>query len=89
MQFAYLQRDATRLSVHQTTLLTSQRVASFANTGRTRRGEAGGEADKAESETAVTEEEAGRQQVKQTTKSSLHMQKVPSKAAAHDVSLFY
>lgn len=42
MQFAYLQRDATRLSVHQTTLLTSQRVASFANTGRTRRGEAGG-----------------------------------------------
>lgn len=28
--------NATRLSVHQTTLLASQRVASFANTGRTR-----------------------------------------------------
>lgn len=91
MQFAYLQRDATRLSVHQTTLLTSQRVASFANTGRMRRGGARDEADKAESEAAVTEGEGGGggQQVKQTTKSSLHMQKVLSKAAAHDVSLFY
>lgn len=59
MQFAYLQRDATRLSVHQTTLLTSQRVASFANTGRMRRGGARDEADKAESEAAVTEGEGG------------------------------